>query len=241
MSDPQPKLAHPAFTLIELLVVIAIIAILIGLLLPALAAARGNARLTRCTVNVRSIGQALTTYADDHREVFPHWSAWQIWEGDGTGDDAPGPGWCEQVAPYVETMETWIDPARKIPEAPFAYFLQSRYTALLNRNRLYTSLSHTQVVFSQQFVLAGDENNQVFYPRPYGFSTKAPECDADDARWPALFFGTDQGAAELTPHQDAGGGSNLVFLDGHAAAFKKYERNTMTWHGREMRSWSETQ
>lgn len=61
-----------AFTLIELLVVISIIAVLVGILLPALGAARSRARLLTCGVNQKQLGLAIYAYAVDSDNVLPH-------------------------------------------------------------------------------------------------------------------------------------------------------------------------
>ena len=96
-------MARRAFTLVELLVVIAIIGILIGLLLPAIQAARESGRRTQCLNNLKQCGVALLAYHDDHN-AFPVGNVAPPPNGAGIG------GWWgfqARILPYLESKNVY--------------------------------------------------------------------------------------------------------------------------------------
>ncbi len=111
--------ARSGFTLIELLVVIAIIAILAGMLLPALARAKVKAKSVTSLSNLRQLGLGLTLYVDDYADRFPGHSLPAV-------AGQPRVRWADLIFPYMQNVDVYLSPQLRPEERinmnkPFAH------------------------------------------------------------------------------------------------------------------------
>lgn len=220
-----------AFTLIELLVVISVIALLVGILLPVLGAARESGRASVCLSNLRQFAIAATSYATDERDTLPlsfdyasvpnrqvHWD----FETDLiTFEVTPGLMWRGQTDPRVHQCPSFDgDSATLVNEPHTGYNYNTSYlggflnlganplTDLVPSARLDEPDTPSETVIFGDGEFGGGANKSMRAPR---INAGLPNAAKDP---PALFTGREAG----TQGYRHLGATQLVHVDGHGEA-----------------------
>jgi prepilin-type N-terminal cleavage/methylation domain-containing protein len=218
-----------AFTLIELLVVIAIIAILAGLLLPALTRAKQKAWRISCTSNLRQIGLGMTMFADDSDSRFPLSGGSITWNL--ADPDSSTNGWMQQVYSYVQNTNVYRCPGNtQLParnQSPFNYFngVRAAYIAAGNQR---AAVNARQILFPSAYVLAGDTiDTAQFFLRD--------DDDKDD--YSQNCVGGDVNGTPSVEWKAHNNGQDILFADTHIKWYNGYNTNEMTFRYDSIHSW----
>lgn len=207
------------FTLIELLVVISIIAVLAGMLLPAVGLVRGGAKASVCASNQRQVAMAIVQYADDNDGLFP--------TGIDVGNWTGGICWNQKINTYLDSDVGGAVKTMICPEDARAWILSPRsYIAVAIRDNpngtkdgwTGTNTSRPMSALSRKtatvLLIENWESSAGFDPYTVGFQW-SPNCATVTGWLTSAIAPYTKGGRSPYYH---GSKNNYAYADGHVEA-----------------------
>ncbi len=205
------------FTLIELLVVVAIIGVLVGLLIPAVQAARASVRDTQCKNHMRQIGLGIHMYANANNGEFP----WTYHAGEGHS-------WIQTLKPFTEE----VDAIRICPDDPRredwlrddrrgTSYVINEFVANSKIDGAVTNINHLRSTHDLVVMFEGSNQRTVDDEHVHCSQFYSPFRIKHGLVWAFML-------QEIEPTRHFSSHSNYLFADGHVATHGESELQRWT-------------